>query len=43
MTHAYLGVLLSVLLKDQFPLDSLVLVLTPSPVLSSFSLVLRHG
>jgi len=38
-----LGVLLSVLLKDQFPLDSLVLILTPPPVLSSFSLVLGHG
>ena len=40
LAHAYLGVLLPVLLEDQFSLDSLVLVLSPPPILSSLSLVL---
>ena len=42
LAHAYLGILLPILLKDQFSLDSLVLVLSPPPILSSLSLVLGH-
>ena len=42
LSNAYLGILLPILLKDQFSLDSLVLVLSPPPILSSLSLVLGH-
>ena len=38
----HLGILLAVLLEDQFSLQALVLILSPPPVLSSLSLVLRH-
>merc|ERR1719370_960240 len=38
----HLGILLAVLFEDQFSLKALVLILSPPPVLSSFSLVLRH-
>ncbi len=36
-----LGVLLAVLLEDQFSLETPVLILSPPPVLASLSLVLR--
>ena len=39
----HLGVFLPVLLEDQLPLVSEVLVLPSPPVLPSFPLVLRHG
>jgi hypothetical protein len=38
----YLGILLAVLLEDQLPLQPLVLVLPPPPVLSSLSFIFRH-
>ena len=38
----YLGVLLAILLEDELSLQPLVLILSPPPVLSSLSLVLRH-
>ena len=38
----YLGILLAVLLEDQFPLQPLILILSPPPVLSSLSFIFRH-
>ena len=42
LLRLYLGILLAVLLEDQLPLQPLVLVLPPPPVLSSLSFIFRH-
>ena len=40
--HMHLGIFLTILLENELSLQPLVFVLSPPPVFSSFSLVLRH-